>query len=242
MSNSNTPSVGIIGYGRFGKLLASILASDFRVYVYDKANPHIKHGEKTNLATILKQKNIFIATPINQFKSVVQSLANQLSEDTTLIDVCSIKLHPVEIMQTYLPKSVGIIATHPLFGPDSINKPGLRNFMIYPVRDTHKQYPVWKHFFEKQFNLVEMTPDEHDRLAAQSQGVVHFISRFLNAANLTHTAIDTAGFQQLMKLVEDNCKDSWELFVDLQRYNPYSKPIIERLQKAFNDVKREIEW
>lgn len=234
-------SVGILGYGRFGQVLAKLLRPDYEVNVFDPKLSESNDVQCVSKEALLNETTLFIAVPINQFESVIQSIAPHLKDDTTIFDVCSIKLHPVKVMQQYLPKQVGIVATHPLFGPDSIDLKEQLNFMMHPVRDTHHCYEHWKTFFaNKGFNIVEMTPDEHDRYAAKSQGVVHFVSRFLDEANLSETPIDTAGFRQLLKLVKNNCHDTWELFSDLQKYNPYSKEMIEALETAFKTVKSKL--
>jgi prephenate dehydrogenase len=85
-----------------------------------------------------------------------------------------------------------------------------------------------------------MSPDEHDRLAAYSQGVTHYIGRVLDRLDLQPTSIDTEGFKILRSLIEQTCNDSWELFHDLQRYNPYTRDMRVRMQQALNEVDREL--
>ena len=92
--------VGIIGFGRFGKVLASILQKGFHILAYDPEpqNPH--HGiEFTDLEKVLGAANLFIAVPIRQFENVIQEIAPYLQPETTLIDVCSVKIHPGKIMK-----------------------------------------------------------------------------------------------------------------------------------------------
>ena len=112
--------IGIIGLGRFGKVLVNILQKGYRIYGYDIGNIDSVPGVTVcGLEKVLKQKVIFIAVPIRSFKSLIQLIAPKLRNDTTLIDVCSVKTYPVQIMKENLNKNIGIIATHPMFGPDS---------------------------------------------------------------------------------------------------------------------------
>jgi len=238
-------SIGIFGYGRFGKVLAQLLAKNFQVKVHDPIPPkHLPPNVSfVEEEVLLQEKILFIAIPINKFEAFIKSIANKLSSNTTVLDVCSIKTYPVQIMEKYLPENVGIIATHPLFGPDSILAKDQYplNFVMYPVRDTYGCYNTWKHYFSQMnFHLVEISPEEHDRLCAQSQGIVHFVARFLKEAKIHPTPIDTLGFKQLCCLVENNCHDTWELFQDLQKYNPYSQEMLAQLEKAFNSIMRAI--
>ena len=42
-----------------------------------------------------------------------------LKENAVIVDVCSVKEYPVQWMRELLPANVSILATHPMFGPDS---------------------------------------------------------------------------------------------------------------------------
>jgi prephenate dehydrogenase len=87
-----------------------------------------------------------------------------------------------------------------------------------------------------------MTPDEHDKMVAYSQGITHYIGRVLSDLNLKPTLINTLGYQKLLEIMQQTCNDSWQLFIDLQKYNPYTKNMridlqrsIERIYKSLGD-------
>ena len=235
-------SIGIIGFGRFGKVLANILQKGFAIKTFDPeplgAFPGVAF---TDLATVLNEKVIFIAVPIRHFESVITEIAPQISEGTTVIDVCSVKKHPTEIMENNLPENVGIIATHPMFGPDSFVSNNRLKMMINNTRDSHNQFNFWRRFFIDQgIQVMEMSPDQHDRMAAQTQGVTHFLGRMLKEYGIRKTAIDTQGFRDLLDLVDQTCNDTWELYTDLQLYNPYTKDMIEKLKLATTSLDRRL--
>lgn len=228
MTQDQNKSVGILGYGRFGQVLKNLLSSDFAMTVYD---PNYKNSDA--LATVLAAKTIFVAVPIRQFEETIKNIASQLQPGTTVIDVCSVKIYPVQIMQKYLPENIGIIATHPLFGPDSIQETRELKIMMHPTRDIHHCFNDWKNTFKKKnLTILEMTPDEHDRFAAQSQGITHFIGRSLEAAKIISTPIDTLGFQKLLSLKQQTCQDTFELFTDLLHFNPYSHQTLSHFLHA----------
>ena len=52
-------------------------------------------------------------------REVVADLALLLKPGTLVLDVGSVKVEPVAIMKELLPETVGIVGTHPLFGPQS---------------------------------------------------------------------------------------------------------------------------
>ena len=81
-----------------------------------------------------------------------------------------------------------------------------------------------------------MTPEEHDRQAAVSQGITHFIGRVLEKADVKSTEINTLGFTDLLAVIEQTCNDSLELFKDLQRFNPYTNKTILQLEDAIRHI------
>ena len=233
--------LGIIGFGRFGKILSNILQRGFDIKIYDK-NPNLKltNVKFVSLDEIVQEKNIFIAVPIRNFKDIIQNIAPKLN-NTTIIDVCSVKMEPVKIMKSFLPQNVGIIATHPLFGPDSFNINNNLKMMMNNTRDSYDQFKFWKNYFISQdINIIEMDPREHDILASKTQGVTHFLGRVLKEFGISKTKIDTQGFSELLDLVNQTCNDSWELFSDLQLYNPYTNSVIEKLKKSTNEVSKKL--
>ena len=227
-------NVGIIGFGRFGKVLANILQKGFAIKAFDpKPSGAFPAVEFMDLESVLKEKVIFIAVPIRHFESVIKEISPQLSEGTTLIDVCSVKKYPADTMLNFLPENVGIIATHPMFGPDSFVSNNSLKMMMNNTRDAHNQFNFWRQFFTDQgIQVMEMSPDQHDQLAAQTQGVTHFLGRMLKEYGIRKTTIDTQGFRDLLDLVDQTCNDTWELYTDLQIYNPYTDEMIDKLKLA----------
>lgn len=231
-------SVGIIGFGRFGKVLANILQKGFIIKVYDPRAMESFHGVSfTSFENVAKEQVIFICVPIRHFESVVKEIAPILSERTTIIDVCSVKQYPVQIMQACLQQQTGIIATHPLFGPDSFLTNNQLKIMMDKTRDLYDQFYFWSRYFKDQgIQVIEMSPKQHDMLAARTQGVTHFLGRMLKEFGITKTNIDTQGFRDLLDLMDQTCHDSWELFTDLQAYNPYTKKMVGDLINAANTL------
>ena len=235
-------SVGIIGFGRFGKVLANILQRGFAIKAYDPKPPGPFPGVQfLDLDTVLNEKVVFIAVPIRHFESVIADISTKLKKETTLIDVCSVKNYPVNIMLKILPDHIGVIATHPMFGPDSYMSNSNLKMMINNTRDLYNQYSFWKRFFSDQsIQIIEMTPDQHDRLAAKTQGVTHFLGRMLKEFGIKKTNIDTQGFRDLLDLVGQTCNDTWELYADLQLYNPYTEDMVEKLKASTNKLDNQL--
>jgi prephenate dehydrogenase len=230
-------TIGIIGFGRFGQLWKKILDDDFDIKVYDSQSSL----STDPLDLVLAQEILFLCVPIRSFEKIIQAIATRIKPNTTVFDVCSVKVYTTGLMKTYLPSTVKIIATHPMFGPDSYNTDADLRIMMHSTRCDEDSFKQWASYFtRKKFSVLEMTPDQHDQFAAKSQGITHFIGRTLHAMKASPTPIDTKGYSGLLEVMQQTCNDSWELFMDLQQYNPYSSSVIEAFDTAVNNIKKEI--
>src|SRR3989344_2125336 len=193
--------ISIVGFGRFGKTLYRLLKDDFAVVLYDINEISYDHTELTkntplakDLKEIYKSDVIFYAVPIDAFEEVIRSHKKYFQRYHLLIDVLSVKMHPAEVFEKYLKGAqTQAILTHPMFGPDSSKDGFVELPMImdkFMADETN--YLFWKKFFEsKKLKVIEMSAREHDRSAANSQGLTHFIGRLLNSYGLKPTQIDS---------------------------------------------------
>ncbi len=235
-------SVGIIGWGRFGQLLGDILKSDFELKVYDLNPVSDDNAPWVDWETIVREKTLFLCVPIREFKNLIKTIAPRLKPGTVVLDVCSVKVYPVTVMVDHLPKGVDIIATHPLFGPDSWAIPAPHRMVMHAQRNAGRNFTKWKDYFSsKNIDVLEMTPEEHDRLAARTQGLTHFIGRVVRDAKVGATPIDTLGFSDLLQVVDQTCNDSWELFLDLQNFNPYTMEMIRTVEASIHNIRQRIQ-
>lgn len=237
--------ISIVGLGRFGKVLYRLLKDDFAVTLYDRRK--IKDDTEFTPPTIIvskisevyKSDVIFYAVPIESFADVMAAHRKYFKKHHLLIDVLSVKMHPSKVFTKYL-KSIQTqaILTHPMFGPDSSKEgfAGLPIIMDQFMADK-ASYDFWKDFFtSKKLRVVEMSAKEHDKLAANSQGLAHFIGRLLDAYGLRPTSIDSLGTKKLLEVKDQTCNDTWQLFTNLQHYNPYTRKMRIKLGSKYDEL------
>jgi len=221
--------ISIVGFGRFGKTLYRLLEDDFEIIV----------GKRGNLTEIYSADIVFYAVPIEVFETVIKTHKKHFKDSHLLIDVLSVKKHPKKIFEKYLKGTdTQVLLTHPMFGPDS-SKNGFNNLPI--VMDKFKMndenYSFWKNYFVKKgLRVVEMSAENHDLLAAKSQCLTHFVGRLLNQINFSPTEIDTLGAKKLHEVEGQTCNDTWQLFMNLQNFNPYTKRMRIKLGKAYDKL------
>ena len=242
--NTPTKQISIIGFGRFGKTLFRLLKDDFDITLYNRSP--IKPGDipgkakiAISLPEVYKNDVIFYAVPISQFETVIKEHKKYFEPRHLLIDVLSVKLHPAAVFKKYMAGTVSqALLTHPMFGPDS-SRPGFEGLpmIMDQFKTDDKNYAVWKDYFKsKKLRIVEMTADEHDRMAANSQGVTHFLGRLLDEYHFDETPIDTVGAQKLLEIKRQTVNDTWQLFNDLQHYNPHTKKMRLKIGEAYDKV------
>ena len=235
--------IGIIGFGQFGQFMAQHLARFFEVAVCDTADL-AQEAEKINVnwcdfETVADKEIVIFAVPLRSFETVLRRAAPFLRENALCIDVCSVKIKPLELMRAALPETVEIIGTHPLFGPQSgrAKIEGLR-IALCPVRST--QTEKVRRFLADQLKLtvLEKSPEEHDREMAHVQALTHFVARALDELHVEESDLATVSYEELMRAARLVSKDSWELFQTIQQGNPFAdtkrRAFIEKLIELEN--------
>ena len=229
--------VGVYGLGRFGLFWAELLSERVLVSGYNRSKKNI--DSKIGIVSkkeIVDCEVIFLCVAISALKDVVKDLAPHIKPGTLIVDTCSVKVFPVEVMKKHLPDSVEILGSHPMFGPDS-GRNDVRGLPLIftPERINKERYDFWVHFFEEYgLKIIEMTPHEHDHEAAFTQGITHFIGRVLNDLHLEKSSIATMGYRKILDVVEQTCNDPYQLFIDLQQYNPYTSAMRNKLQHSLH--------
>ncbi len=221
--------IGLIGYGRFGRLTVQNLSPNFKVYVHTRSADKKQDiaaagGALTTLEKACAQKVVILCVPISAMQSTLKQIAPLLRSDAIVVDVCSVKVLPVQWMKDLLPPSVEILATHPMFGPDSANR-SVTGFKVVlcPERIQPERYEKIKLALRNlNLNLIETTADEHDQKIAVSLALTHFIGRTLAEFGAEPLDIDTEGYKRLLHILEVVNNDTWQLFEDMHRFNPYA--------------------
>ena len=239
--------IGIIGFGRFGKLTARYLAEDFDVFVFnrtDKSTEIKKTGaRKASLKTVCQQKIVILCVPISTFKEVLVEIGPLLKRDVLVVDVCSVKVYPTQWMKESLPETVSLLGSHPIFGPDSASD-SLKDRKIFlsPIRIGKKQFQkIEAYLASKELVLIESTPEDHDEQIAISLALTHYIGRTLSEFGAAQLSIDSEGYKRLLHILDVVEHDTWQLFCDMHRYNPYAKEKRAAFMQAMQKINEQIE-
>lgn len=230
--------IGIIGFGRFGKLAARYLCTHFSVLVSTRSAQaeaiQACGAHPVSFERACRQRILILCMPISAMRATLERAAPLLGPDTLVVDVCSVKVYPVQWMRELLPETVSILATHPMFGPDSAaTSLRGRKIVLCPERIDNARYDRIRVWLERQgLVVIRTTAREHDEKIAVSLSLTHFIGRSLSAFGAQELDIDTEGYRRLMHILGVVSQDSWQLFEDMHIYNPYAR----QKRQAFIDA------
>ncbi len=244
-------TLAIIGFGKFGQLMAGVLKNHFEVSAYnprDKSKIAAKSGisYEPSLKKAVQKDIIMLSMPISALEDITQKIAPHLKPNTLVLDVCSVKQIPCEIMSRLLPENVDIIGTHPLFGPDSLKTCDKydvsdRKIALCPVRmKNHSVFDIRRYLEKLNLLVYIVTPEEHDREMAIAQGLTHYIALGLIKMKLDTQELTTPNCDALLSIVDKLDGEADMLLRDIQIMNPYAKDQRKKFRKMLDEIEKKI--
>jgi len=234
-------SLGLVGFGQFGRLAAEILRAHFDILVTDAAPGAATAAREAGLAfgsleAAAARDVVVVAVPVAAMRAVFAAIAPHLRPGALVADVGSVKMLPAQWMEEILPAHVDLIATHPLFGPQSA-KAGLEGlrFVICPIRgQRHERVAAFGRSLG--LTVTVTTAEEHDREMAYVQALTHLIGRSLVNLGIPDEQLKTQSYQHLLELCSLIGADTFELFTAIQTQNPFAAEVASAFVEQARDL------
>jgi prephenate dehydrogenase len=224
------------GNGGMGRCLAQLFADlGHAVMIADLDTP-LTPEEAAAVADV-----VVISVPIDVTEEVIRRLGPRVRPEGLLMDVTSIKAAPMQAMLAASRASV--VGTHPLFGPTVHSLQGQR-VVITPGRGD--QWLAWLKTMlgARGIELVETTPDEHDRAMSIVQVLVHFSAEVMGKtlAGLGISINPTLRYTSPIYLMElpltaRHFAQSPDLYGAIQMSNPAAAAVTEAFVRAANELR-----
>ena len=183
---------------------------------------------------------VVLASPISTIEDIARTLGPLTREDGAVIDICSLKVGPIQSMLQHCWGEV--IGTHPLFGPRITS---LKDQLIFVCPARSNRWIEWfRAFFEDRgARLVDIDPAEHDRLMGTVQVLRHMLifcfGRSLMKLGFhpeAHSSLAGPWFSQLMQMLKNQLGENPELYPELSFPNPATGEIAAALLKSADEV------
>ncbi len=236
-------TLGIIGLGAFGAFMAPYLAPHFDLVLHDAGrdpSPLARAFGATagSLDRAAACPTIILAVPVQKMERVLRDIAPMIGPGTLVIDVGSVKVKPVALMESLLPAHATIVGTHPLFGPQS-GRDGIAGLNIAVCEVRGGRAPAVARFCRDALKLraFEVTAEEHDRQLAYVHGLTHLLAKVIVSLNLPDFQLTTKTYDLLSQAIEMVRYDSDELFRAIERENPFAA----EAKKSFFAAARQLD-
>lgn len=223
--------VSLIGHGRLGKLISSFLSRDVDLDIFDQSISR-------PISEISNSSVVLLCVPISQMEKVCQDISPHLQENTLIIDVCSVKEYPMEVMKKNLPSHAQILGTHPMFGPDSIHDTlfGAKLVLCNESCEENLYKKIKLYLSNQGMRLIEATPEEHDKSISRTLILSHFIGNTLMEYGAEEELIDTKGYRRLLRILDTVKNDTNQLFNDMNKYNRFSKEMRDQFLAVMKNI------
>ena len=223
-------TLGIIGFGAFSHLMVQHLKPYFDISVSSRRDIKKEAAEydikQTSVEEVAASDVVIIGVVAEYFESILKQIKNHLKPGALVLDVASVKVLTARLMEKHLPKDVEILATHPLFGPQSARN-GMEGskIVLCPIRT--KRLTEVKKFLQNDLKLEVLirTPEEHDQKMAYVLSLTHFIGRAICELDVPFTHLNTQTYKHLLCIKQLIGKDSVKLFNSIQNDNPYARKV-----------------
>ena len=251
-SSSPALTVAIVGFGTFGPFLArAMVKHNWRVvatsrtdYSEQAASMGVQFCSTPQQLVEQRPDVVVLSVSILSFSDTVAAFPwAALPPHTLVCDVLSVKLHPKSILLASLPPHLSLLCTHPMFGPDSGKYSWKGLPLMYDKVRVHAGGLVDSFlalFTREGCRMLEMSCELHDSYAAGSQFITHTTGRVLSKLGCESTPINTKGYGQLLEVIGNTSRDSWDLYRGLYQFNPHSRVQLEGFERAFHSLKADL--
>lgn len=232
-----TLTVGIVGYGRFGRTLGALLDDAGRGHrAFDPRGAVPAEVALASLAELAQAcRTLVLAVPLGVMREVLLALRPSLTAAHTVFDVGSVKLHPSAALAEVLGAEVPWVATHPLFGPNSI---ALGERPLRVVICPNAQHPAAVARVTALYRELGCLPeaqdaDAHDRAMAHTHALTYFITKGMLEIGIDQQLENAPpSFRAMARTIEAVRSDAGHLFTALHRENPHAGPARQRFLAA----------
>jgi prephenate dehydrogenase len=240
--------IAIIGAGKMGVWFARFFQSKgYTVILADRKQEKLsKLKKEVNTTTDFKQAvqsadQILLCVSISAFEEVVKTISPAIRKGQVVMDICSIKETPVNIMHKYIKDGL-VLGTHPVFGPGS-NGVKHKAYILTPTSSKEQEFASqFKEWLEKeQAHVFVMTPKKHDELMSVVLGLPHFLGlvaceTLLEQKNLAETKkVAGTTYRMLFTLAEATALETPDLYANLQM----NLPELGKIEDQFMDKAQE---
>jgi prephenate dehydrogenase len=236
--------IAILGAGKMGAWLASALAAEHVIAVYDRDPARARTVKGARALGRLEDVSRFEpdllvnAVPLVATIAAFEEVAPHLPRSCIVADMASIK---GDIPAWYRRSGLRFASVHPMFGPTFANLDALKRENAILIRESD---PETKALFRRLFEgfgltLFEYSFAEHDRMMAYSLATP-FACTMAFAAGIDQSVVPGTTFAKHLAIARGLLSEDDELVVHIL-INAQAQEQIGKLAKNLETLRRQIE-
>lgn len=241
--------IAIIGAGKMGVWFAKFFLKEGYSVVVASRNKEklLKLKRELTIETadfveaVQNADRVLICVSISAFESVVKTISSSIRDDQVVMDICSIKDYPINVMHKHIRNGL-VLGTHPVFGPGSKSVEN-KAFILTPTSRQEEEFAEsFKKWLEtKKARVFVMPPKKHDKLMSVVLGLPHFLGlvacdTLLEQADYSETKrVAGTTYRMLFTLAEVAALENPELLASLQ----LNLPELQNIESSFIEKARE---
>ncbi len=197
---------------------------------------------ESNVEAIRGADWILLCVPMENLEAVLDEISSHIRSGQIVMDICSIKEIPVNLLQKYVKKGI-VLGSHPVFGPGAKSIEG-QNYVLTPITDKEVEFAMefgcWLE--EKGAKVVVMSPRDHDELMSVVLGFPHFLGLVVGDTLVNYSSfveakeVAGASYRLLLTLAEAVASEETGFYSNLQM----SLPEVEKIESLF--LEKVEEW
>lgn len=237
--------VAVVGFGRFGRALATLLSEAGYATVGEDPNVDVPEAFRAPLGSdgVATADLVFVCVPVLLIGEVLERLRPRLHSNQLVLDVCSVRAPAQEAMSSLLGKEIPWIGTHPLFGSTAIALGEHLRTVVCPTPEHPQAATMARAVYESLgCDVHEEDPADHDRSMAYSHALAFFIAKgMIDLDALGRTTFVPPSFKSMIQTIETVRSDAGHLFYAIERLNPFASGARRDLLNALARVEDELD-
>ncbi len=239
-------TVSILGYGRFGRALGELLAEAGVAHrAFDKNVTVPAEYRASSVPELVGGADfLVIAVPVAVMRQALAEVRPHLVPSQVVLDVGSVKVLPSAALRDVLGDAIPWVGTHPLFGPVSL---ALAEHPLRVVVCPSSMHPAAAERVRALYErigceVVEQTPEGHDRVMAHTHALTFFLAKgMIDAGAGMDVSFAPPSFQAIARTIATVRSDGGHLFAAIARDNPFAAEARKQLVQALSAIDRALD-
>jgi prephenate dehydrogenase len=238
--------VALLGFGRFGRALGSLLAeAQIAHRALDQAVAVPEPVRASGLRELVTGASLVVlAVPVPRTREALEALRPHLTPEHVVVDVGSVKVRPYADLEAVLGSEIPWVASHPLFGPVSLALAERPLRVVVCPSPCHPGAALRASELYRRIGceVIEQTPESPDRVVAHTHALTFFVAKgMLDAGAGMEVPFAPPSFQAISRTIETVRSDAGHLFAAIQRENPFAAEARHQLLQALTEIDRALE-